>query len=164
MIYGEFTWGEFSYGVSERPLRERGAQRVPLDREITPSELEALGSGWGLTNRTDVLENDRYLWDFKVDNTGDLMGFAGRDELGKDIAWRTATRSDNIIGFLNTADARADLEVDIKRIVRDDQRVYYINNVSVLDDATDPDTIPVEIDIDSESDRFHRDVIPVFTS
>lgn len=94
---------------------------------------DAYGSGIELTGG----------WDLFIDQTGDIGGTFGEEELLKDLAFNTARRIDDEIGEPKTKETYSSISAIVREEVLQDPRIDSILNIDVRDGTVDE----VEVDL-----------------
>lgn len=141
----------------EQREQDRGGDERPV------SPREAYGSGIALATREDVRQGRaQFLWDPLPDARGAFAGRHGVSELSKDVAFRMARQSHRIRTGLLDPNAKASLELEIRRIVEDDSRVNAVRDVTVRE-ARRPDTIECEFEFIGNGGEINDGVFPYYT-
>lgn len=152
---GWSKYGWYRYGRSEfRPEKSKGEARFE-DRGPSPEEL--FGAGVALRS---VDDGDGVSWDFIADESGDLGATKGFDELGKDVAFRTAREGTGLTGTLGSANDQSRMESGIEQVMVDDTRVNQIDaDISRVSPASG--RFSVGIDVVADTERLPRFVFPL---
>jgi len=101
-------------------------------------------------------------WDLEVSPTGDIATVSGRSELEKDLAMITAVYFDKHLGETieprKEANTLKSIETAVKRILRQEERVQRILNVTARPNPSITDSIVVEVEVVAD-DRSNHDLI-----
>ena len=156
-MYGNTNYSASQYGhEAESGRRSREQDRGGDEDRVTPRE--AFGSGIRLATQQDVHEGRaRFLWDPVPDVDGSFAATHGWAELRKDVAFRISREGHTLRGDLLDPNAEADLRLELDRIVRDDERVLAINDISIYP-GRGPDTVETEFVVTGEGGVEHDGV------
>lgn len=109
---------------------------------------ERFGDGLYLVDSAD--EEGEYQWDLDVDESGDIRGSSGLDELQKDVAFRAAQALEEVIGAQLTPTTMNRVRAVVQDVLQTEERIQRVVRMDVSRVRGQSNTVRVRADVNTE--------------
>lgn len=148
MSYGETRYSGFRYGQATRGGEDAGEQRGARPSPDVISPEEAYGSGLKLATNDDIeAGRAKYPFDLVIDDRGALATISGLPYLLQGIALRFVGAASQLVGEVFDEQQRARLELDIRGLAANDDRVRRVPSATIQQIPTAPNALEVTLQI-----------------
>ena len=110
---------------------------------------EQFGNGIYLEN--DIEESGAYQWDLDIDESGDIRGARGIDELQKDVAFKSAQALEGLLGNQLTPTTINRIRATVQDVLEQEDRISRVVRLDVSPIDGSRNSVKVRSEVNTES-------------